>query len=74
MKETYATLSKIQLKIDLYGLSKFIGKRILNNNAEPIAMSVYPLKSKYNWKVKDNDNIQPIIVGISFKSLDNSIE
>ena len=31
---------------------KFFGKRILKIKAEPVAISIYPLKSKYIWNVK----------------------
>ena len=32
-----------------------MGSLMLINKAEPIAMSAYPLKSKYSWKVYDKD-------------------
>ena len=31
---------------------------MLNINAIPIAISLYPLKSKYNWNVNANDESQ----------------
>ena len=38
----------------LKGLLKFGGRFILNKSAEPVAISIYPLKSKYNWNAKLN--------------------
>ena len=35
-----------------------MGSLMLINKAEPIAMSAYPLKSKYSWKVYDNERAQ----------------
>ena len=35
-----------------YGESKFSGSTMLSMSARPMAMSVYPEKSKYSWSVK----------------------
>ena len=40
-------------ELALNGLSKFWGSLILKSIADPVAISTYPVKSKYIWKVKD---------------------
>ena len=43
--------NKTQLQksiIDNASKLKFVGRFILNKRAEPVAISIYPLKSKYN--------------------------
>ena len=38
-----------------------MGSLMLMSKAEPIAMSAYPLKSKYSWNVYDNERAQASI-------------